>query len=96
MEPHKFKDKQNQAHTRKAHSDTTLGSLATRYSPNKLLQCISFSHMHTLSLSKSSRFWLTSPCSHRAKQPQDREKQKNTQTNDKFMTSQTGQAEGSE
>lgn len=73
----------------KALSDTTQGSLAIQYSPNKLLQCISFSHMHKHSLFRSSRFWLTSPCSPRAKQPQDREKQKNTQTNDKFMTSQT-------
>lgn len=45
--------------------------------------------MHTLSLSRSSCFWLTSPCSPKAKQPQNREKQKNTQTNGKFMTSQT-------
>lgn len=49
----------------------------------------SFSHMYTLSLSRSSRFWLTFPCSPWAKPPQDREKQKNTQTNDKFTTSQT-------
>lgn len=47
------------------------------------------SFSHTFSLSRSSCFWLTSPCSPRAKQPQDREKQKNTQTNDKFTTSQT-------
>lgn len=49
----------------------------------------SFSHMHTLSLSRSTRFWLTFPCSPTAKQPQDRDKQKNTQTNDNFTTSQT-------
>lgn len=49
----------------------------------------SFSHMHTLSLLRSSCFWLTFPCSPTAKQPQDRDKQKNTQTNDKFTTSQT-------
>lgn len=50
---------------------------------------LTFSHMHTLSLSRSSRFWLTFPCAPTAKQPQDRDKQNNTQTNDKFTTSQT-------
>lgn len=49
----------------------------------------SFSHMCTRSPSRSSRFWLTFPCSPRAKQPRDGEKQKHTQANDKFTTSQT-------